>query len=183
MGWIMGTALDSIVAIQILRLLVKPIEQWEAFKLGIVDRTGKEIRKPVTPKELESYDMLARLVLRLKAIIAKVPIENKNFLNFGVAYMLIKESMETENYDNLEERYYNLSESKDSKEIDLSMSFLVHYFGEDAGMGIIAGGEPSVQNTTDALNGNTLAITKKKQKKIVRRNETKEKEYLSLIHI
>ena len=43
----MGKFVDSIIAYRILKLLVTPFEDTEAYKLGIIDNKGKEIFKKV----------------------------------------------------------------------------------------------------------------------------------------
>ena len=41
-----SAALDTIVAMRLLKLLTTPIEKSKAFKLGIVDKNGKKLRNP-----------------------------------------------------------------------------------------------------------------------------------------
>lgn len=176
----MSNIADSLIAIKVLRMLTMPIENFQAYKLGIVNKNGKEIRKPRTPAEKEAYDILDRLVLRLRSIIALVPIENKTFLNYAAAYLLIRESIDQENYENLEERYSVLKEDVSEDSIDLSMSFLNHLY-EDPGA-IIAAGEPSVVNTTDNIKGSIIAtpVGKKAKMKLVRRNQKDEKDFYNI---
>lgn len=93
----MTRAIDSIITYRILSLLVTPFEDTEAFKLGIVDNKGKELKKMGqlnTVQERDAYTLLHRLVFRLKRIIEKVPVENKKLLSFAAALTLIKEEHE-----------------------------------------------------------------------------------------
>ena len=81
----MGRFVDSLIAYRILKMLVVPFENTDAFKQGIVDKNGKELKKMSelnTVAERDAYTILNRLVFRLKRIINKVPIENKKFLLF-----------------------------------------------------------------------------------------------------
>ena len=90
----MGQFVDNLIAYRILNLLVTPFENTAAFKMGIIDKKGKEL-KPMsalnTAEEREAYTLLHRLVFRIKKIIEKVPIENKKLLSLAAAYSLIRE--------------------------------------------------------------------------------------------
>jgi hypothetical protein len=160
----MSNIADSLIALKILRMLTQPIENFRAYKLGIVNKNGKEIRKPKNQVEREAYDILDRLVLRLRSIIALVPIENKNFLNYAAAYLLIKESIETENYEDLEDRYIMINENVSEDDVDLSISFMNYVYEDVGGMAIIAGGEPQQVNTTDDLRGAIIPTPMGKKK-------------------
>lgn len=85
------TILDTLITIRILKMLTTPFDKTDAFKFGIIDAKGKKIKDPHGQQEENSYDMLHRLVFRLKRIINVVPIENKNFLSYAAAYALIRE--------------------------------------------------------------------------------------------
>ena len=94
----MSRAIDSIIAYRILKLLVTPFSDTEAFKLGIIDEKGKELKKMGqlnTVNERDAYTILHRLVFRLKRIIEKIPIENKRLVSFAAALSLIKEQYES----------------------------------------------------------------------------------------
>jgi hypothetical protein len=93
----MGKFVDSIIAYRILKLLVTPFEDTEAYKLGIIDNKGKELikmRNLNSVIERDSYTLLHRLVFRIKRIIEKIPIENKKILSFAAALSLVKEELE-----------------------------------------------------------------------------------------
>lgn len=86
--------IDAAIVYRILKMLVTPFDQTDAFKLGIIDAKGNILRKASqlrTTDERNAYTLLHRLVFRLKRIIEKVPIENKKFLSFAAAYALIRE--------------------------------------------------------------------------------------------
>lgn len=107
----MGRFVDSLIAYRILTLLVTPFENTEAFKLGIIDKKGKELKTMQqlnTVQQRDAYTLLHRLVYRLKRIIEKVPIENKKIVSLAAAYALIKESLD-KNHEpiDLENRFIN----------------------------------------------------------------------------
>ena len=90
----MGRFVDSVIAYRILRMLVTPFEETDAYKLGIVDAHGKELKKMSqlhTAEERDAYTILNRMVFRIKRIINKVPVENKKLVSFAAALSLIKE--------------------------------------------------------------------------------------------
>ena len=92
----MGKFVDSIIAYRILKLLVTPFDQTDAYKLGIIDAKGKELKRMQelnSVNERDAYTLLHRLVFRLKKIIEKVPIDNKKLLSLAAAYALIKENL------------------------------------------------------------------------------------------
>ena len=94
----MSRAIDSIITYRILSLLVTPFTDTDAYRLGIIDAKGKELKKMGqlnTVEERDSYTLLHRLVFRLKRIIEKIPIENKRLASFAAALSLIKEHTET----------------------------------------------------------------------------------------
>lgn len=85
---------DSIITYRILKLLTTPFTDTDAFRLGIIDDKGKELKKMNqlnSVVERDAYTLLHRLVFRLKRIIEKVPVENKKLLSFAAALALIKE--------------------------------------------------------------------------------------------
>jgi hypothetical protein len=90
----MGKFVDSLIAYRILYLLVTPFNKTPAYRLGIIDDKGKELKKMRnlnTVEERDAYTLLHRLVYRLKRIIEKIPIENKKLLSIAAAYSLIRE--------------------------------------------------------------------------------------------
>ncbi len=92
----MGKFVDSIIAFRVLHMLVQNFEDTPAYKLGIIDKNGKELKRmrDLNTVELrDAYTLLHRLIFRLKRIINKVPIENKKLVSLAAAYALIKEEL------------------------------------------------------------------------------------------
>lgn len=125
----MSRVLDSLIAYRILRMLVTPFEETEAFRLGIIDAKGKELKRINqlnTVAERDSYTILHRMIFRIKRIIEKVPVENKKLLSFTAALALIKE-----NYDlrvepvDLEYKYLQkLEQSLNESDLEFTKKFL-----------------------------------------------------------
>lgn len=93
----MGRFVDSLITYRILQLLTTPFVNTPAYKLGIIDKNGKELKtmnQLNTVEERDAYTLLHRLVYRIKKIIEKVPIDNKRLLSLAAAYSLIKENLD-----------------------------------------------------------------------------------------
>lgn len=118
----MGRFVDNFIALRILRLLTVPFEETDAFKLGIIDKKGRELKRMRdlhSDAELEAYTLLHRLVFRLKKIIEKVPIENKKLVSYAAAIALIKENLDNNQEPlDLETRFLVKIKSELSEEID-----------------------------------------------------------------
>jgi hypothetical protein len=90
-------AVDLLIAYRVIKLLVTPFKNQEAFKTGIIDADGK-VLKPYrllkTGAEKSSYTMLHRFVFNLKRILGKVGLGGK-IGSFAVALgLLLKEDKE-----------------------------------------------------------------------------------------
>jgi hypothetical protein len=90
-------AVDLLIAYRVIKLLVTPFKNQEAFKTGIIDADGK-VLKPYrllkTGAEKSSYTMLHRFVFNLKRILGKVGLGSK-IGSFAVALgLLLKEDKE-----------------------------------------------------------------------------------------
>lgn len=173
----MGRFVDSIIAYRILKLLVTPFEDTDAYKLGIIDKKGKELKKMSqlnTVVERDAYTILHRLVFRLKKIVEKVPLENKKLLSFAAAVALIKEHYQN-NYEpiNLEEQYIDRLNTDLTSELLLVEQFknstmTFRQFLEDAPANASSGGGVA------GFTPDTVGVSKKAQKRhttILRRGE------------
>jgi len=101
---------DSLIAYRILRMLTTAFEDTDAYRLGIIDKKGKELKKMSqlnSADEKDAYSILHRMIFRIKRIIEKVPVDNKKLASFTAALALIKEN-------------YNVK----SEPIDLEMQYL-----------------------------------------------------------
>ena len=96
--------IDNLLAFKILWMLVTPFKDTDAFKLGIIDETGK-LLKPVNDlkagEERDAYNVLVRLVFNLKRMLNKLPGGESKLKNFAAAYFLIKENIDVD-YDEIE---------------------------------------------------------------------------------
>jgi hypothetical protein len=91
------SAADLVYTIRFLKLLVTPIEDTEAYKLGIIDEKGKR-RKEFDDNTLENrealrdhYTAFHRLVYNIKKLMAKAPGGSSRLASYAAALYLIKE--------------------------------------------------------------------------------------------
>jgi len=170
----MGRFVDSIIAYRILYLLVTPFDQTPAFKLGIIDAKGKELKKMSqlnTVEERDAYTLLHRLVYRLKKIVEKVPIENKRLVSLAAAYSLIREYYEQNREPiSLEKEYINILETNLTEEVALvesilneSKMFTFKQFNEE--VPVNNAGTPGVAGLDK-----DVPVSKKNQLKYVKKN-------------
>jgi len=174
----MSRFVDSIIAYRILRMLVTPFDQTDAFRLGIVDSKGKELKKMSnlnSVDEKDAYSILHRMIFRIKRIIEKVPTENKKLASFAAALALIKEhyNSKTEPID-LEWQFMNLNESnildEDKKQTEqfFNKSLMLPFklFIEEA-----PANNASATPGVDGFTPDTMGVRKKKKPTIITRNK------------
>ena len=96
----MGRAVDFFVVYRFLKLLVTPLEKQEAFKLGIIDKNGKALKKARDlglESERNAFTLLHRLVFNCKRIMQKIPLVRSQLGTYATALFLLKEHYKLEN--------------------------------------------------------------------------------------
>ena len=89
-----GVAIDLFVAYRFLRILTTPWEDQPAFKLGIIDKDGKLLKKSKwlkTTDEKEAFTLLHRLIFNLKRILSKIPGVRTKIGTYATALYLLKQ--------------------------------------------------------------------------------------------
>ena len=97
----MSRAVDLFVTYRFLKLLVTPWNKQEAFKLGIIDKNGKAIKKARdlgTEEERTAFTLLHRLVFNCKRIMSKIPLVRSQIGTYAAALFLLKEHYKIENF-------------------------------------------------------------------------------------
>jgi hypothetical protein len=95
----MSRIIDNLLAYKILSMLVTNFEDTKAYKLGIIDKDGKNLKKVSTLKsseEKDAYTYLTRLVFNMKKIINKIGGESK-LKSLIAALFLVKEQYQSGN--------------------------------------------------------------------------------------
>lgn len=153
--------IDNLLAFRILTMLVKPFEETDAYKLGIIDAQGKVLKKAntlATSDERDAYNYLTRLIFNVKRLINKLPGGESKLKSVIAAYWLVKECYEKRTTTAfLEEKYESLLESIDKNNITLvEEELLVTKFFEE------------VANVTGAaVSTNEPVINPKKKKSAI----------------
>lgn len=85
---------DLYLVYQFLRRLTTPFEEWDAYKLGIIDKDGnilkpKDQRK--TPAEKDAFRVFDVMILKLKKLLEKVPGGQSKLASYAAALWLIRE--------------------------------------------------------------------------------------------
>ncbi len=176
----MGRFVDSVIAFRILRLLTTPFSDTEAYRLGIIDNKGKELKKMAqlnTTAERDAYTILHRMVFRLKKIVEKVPIDNKKLASFAAALALVKECVEKNKEPiDLESKYIDMLQLELTEEkqtvsmfIENQYMFTFKQFLDETAVGI---GAPANNAGTPGIDGftpDTVGVSKRAQKKHIRK--------------
>lgn len=94
----MAAIIDNLAAMRVLYMLVTPFVDTAAYKLGIIDAKGTNLRKSKdlkTSAERDAYSYLHRLVFNLKKILTKLPGGASQLASIVAAMFLIKEYVAT----------------------------------------------------------------------------------------
>lgn len=71
---------DTILSYILIKKLVRPISSTPAYKLGLVDNSGKIIRKPEIEEEYEALTILDRIIFQIKRLLGHKLMTLNNFL-------------------------------------------------------------------------------------------------------
>ena len=142
----MAKVIDIFLIYQFLKRLVTPFEQWDAYKTGVIDKNGKVIAgEDRTDEQKKSWGYYDRLLANLKKLLGKIPGGKTRLASFAAALLLLRESEETLNEDDmevLEERLmFYMEEAKMLTEDAPTMNA---GSGNIAGIGVGPDGEPGV---------------------------------------
>jgi hypothetical protein len=116
-------------------MLVTPVKETKAYKLGIVDEKGNNLKKTSslsTSEEKEAYTYLHRLVFNMKKIINKVGGESK-LKSIVASLWLVKEYYETKDrsLSLMEDRYIRILEAVNNNVVLVEEELAVRKFFED----------------------------------------------------
>jgi hypothetical protein len=85
---------DLFLVYSFIRKLVTPFDQWEAYKLGIIDEKGNILikRKDFLKKsQRDAFGIFDLMILNIKKLLAKVPGGQTRLASYAAALFLIKE--------------------------------------------------------------------------------------------
>lgn len=115
---------DLIYAFRFLRLLTKPWKDMPAFELGLIDASGKLLKKASTPEEKDAYSMFNRLVFNIRRILQKLPFGNMRIANYAAALFLIKENsnLSVEDLETIMEGFFGEEFPQLNESVDAPLS-------------------------------------------------------------
>ena len=113
----MSRIVNNLIAYKVLSMLVTQFEDTPAYKLGIIDIKGRNIKKASelkTGEEKDAYSYLHRLVFNLKKLLNKLPGGESKLKSLVAALFLIKEYYESNNrsISLMEDRFNELIKSE-----------------------------------------------------------------------
>lgn len=134
----MSQIIDNLIAYRVLSMLVKPFAETDAYKLGIIDATGKNLIKSrdfTKQEQRDAYNYLTRLVFNLKKILNKLPGGESKTKNVIAAFFLLKEAYKTKSVRVDEEQLERLLSLMDEGVVFAAEQLVVEEFmmlNEDA---------------------------------------------------
>lgn len=97
------SAFGLVIAYKFVKALSTPFEEWDAFKVGLIDKNGKKLKKASTQEEKDALPLWKVLIRNLKVILGKLPFGKTKLASFVTALALLKENKE----------YFGLGQIKD----------------------------------------------------------------------
>jgi hypothetical protein len=163
--------IDIALIYSFLKRLVTPFDQWDAYKVGMIDADGKVIvsKQDRTPEQDKSWGYFDRLVANLKKLLGKIPGGKTRIASFAAALLLIRE-------ENIDPDDTVLLEQKLFEYMD-EAKCLTEEIANTAGSGAVAGigvgkdGEPGVskkRRKTKPLTRNYIEIMGKRKRLIAK---------------
>lgn len=164
----MSRIVDNLIAYRILSMLVTPFKETKAYKLGIIDDKGVNLKKSSTLKtseEKDAYSYLHRLVFNMKKILMKLPGGDSKLKNIIAALFLVKEHYTAKDKTTslMEQKFIKLLEKLNSGVVLVEEEIEVKRFFSEEG----EGGAPT--NNTAGAAVDEPKIYKKKKETVARR--------------
>jgi len=173
---------DLFLVYQFIKRLSTPFKDWDAYKLGIIDETGKQLikRKDFTKRDQKNaFGIFDIMITKLKRLLEKVPGGKTRIGSYAAALYLIKEQSEIEKQDihliedlsesSLEEKLNQYIEYVQRSNEDIDQLF-EKAFEEDAPANAVGGGNVAGLGVGDQ---GEPGITPKAARKYKRKNQEK----------
>ena len=146
-------AIDLLITYRIIKLITTPFEKQDAYRLGIIDKNGKVLRKTKelkTGKERDAYTILHRFVFNLKRLINLVPGGKSKLGTYAAALgLLLKENKDINEIEIEKVLYKHLS--------DNDLLVLDDDIKESTGFDYLPEGRYIITDRLTDLNDNTTA--------------------------
>jgi hypothetical protein len=69
--------IDALNATKTIHYLITPYKEWDAFKLGIIDKDGNQKKITTTPQEKTAFNLFHRMITKLRKYLERTPGYNK----------------------------------------------------------------------------------------------------------
>lgn len=149
----MGRAIDLLITYRVIKMLVTPFEQTDAYKMGIIDKNGKVLRKAktlTTGKEKDSYTLLHRFVFNLKRLVNLIPGGKSKLGTYAAALGLLLKEQKDINQVELERNLYKYLSDNDLINFDDDIK-------ESVGFDYLPKGRFTMIDNLEDLNGDKTA--------------------------
>lgn len=140
----MSQMIDNLIAYRILKMLIVPFKETDAYKLGIIDANGKNLipfSKLKTSEQRDAYTYLIRFVFNLKKILNRLPGGESRTKNLIAAMWLVKEQQITRSRStaNLQEKFDYILKLLDNRVSLVEEEILVTRFLKEEGIANVTG--------------------------------------------
>ena len=91
----MASVFNAYLAYQFIKLLTTPWDETEAFKNGVVDKNGVQLKKTnqlKTSSEKKSFTIFHKIAFNLRRILSKFPGGKSRIASYAAAIALLKEN-------------------------------------------------------------------------------------------
>ena len=122
-------------AYRFLKYLNAPIKEWRAYKLGIIDEEGNQLKAPQTIEEKQGWNYFTKLVLKLRKKLEKVVSPNRLRLMLQSLF-LVREHAEDE-YDQIG-RFLQHIDNINNNELKLMVENIMNKVNEEVVAGDMA---------------------------------------------
>jgi Fe-S cluster biosynthesis and repair protein YggX len=107
----MPTVIDSLIAYKFIKQLSMPWEKWDAYKLGLIDNKGNQLKKAKSKEERKAFPTWQVLIRNIKKLLDKIGASSR-LGSFAAALWLLKEEMGVEDAKVLEEEFIKWLETQ-----------------------------------------------------------------------
>ena len=142
----MASVQDYYLAYQFLKRIITPFEKWDAYRLGVIDKDGKQLipSNKLTSEQSNSFGYFDRITAKLKQLLAKVPGGNSQLASYAAAFLLVREHNNEKLLKNtlfFQERFNHQLKNL-TEEMVSAVSTMAAGRGDVAGIGVGPAGEP-----------------------------------------
>ena len=156
-------AVDIFMVYQFLKRLATPFTNWDAYKLGVIDKDGKILipKNKRDFKQNQSLKVFDVMILKLKRLLGKVPLGKSKIGSYAAALWLIREYDETKSEEqvlNEDVDYLKYVHDIRNERFEKFRQFIEDAPANATGAAVVGTGDTGIS-----------WMTKKKQRKLVRR--------------